>query len=176
MIDWEPTRRATAYEVLGSTDGQTWQKLYGVMRTSSPPAASVASGRSGSTTWSATRDYLHLPESDALNVLRDCFPGGSVTGAPKLRAMQIIEQLEPDRRGVYCGAIGYVGFDGNMDSNIAIRTLVYSDDEIRCWAGGGIVADSDMAAEYQETLDKASAMLELLRHYGGEYDGATQSE
>jgi para-aminobenzoate synthetase component I len=106
---------------------------------------------------------------DALDVLRDCFPGGSVTGAPKLRAMQIIEQLEPNRRGIYCGAIGYAGFDGNMDSNIVIRTLVYSDDEVRCWAGGGIVADSDVAAEYQETLDKASAMLELLRHYGGEY-------
>ena len=107
---------------------------------------------------------------DALDALRDCFPGGSVTGAPKLRAMQIIEQLEPHRRGVYCGAIGYAGFDGNMDSNIAIRTLVYSGNEIRCWAGGGIVADSDEKAEYQETLDKASAMLELLRHYGGEYD------
>jgi para-aminobenzoate synthetase component 1 len=106
---------------------------------------------------------------DALVVLRDCFPGGSVTGAPKLRAMQIIEQLEPHRRGIYCGAIGYVGFDGNMDSNIVIRTLVYSNNEVRCWAGGGIVADSDMAAEYQETMDKASAMLELLRHYGGEY-------
>lgn len=105
---------------------------------------------------------------DALDVLRDCFPGGSVTGAPKLRAMQIIEQLEPERRGVYCGAIGYVGFDGNMDTNIAIRTLVHSGKEIRCWAGGGLVADSDMTAEYQETLDKASAMLELLRHYGGE--------
>src|SRR3989338_6035986 len=104
---------------------------------------------------------------DALDVLRDCFPGGSVTGAPKLRAMQIIEQLEPDRRGIYCGAIGYVGFDGNMDSNIAIRTLVHSNGQIRCWAGGGIVADSDLAAEYQETLDKASAMLELLRRYGG---------
>jgi para-aminobenzoate synthetase component 1 len=109
------------------------------------------------------------PGRDALDVLRDCFPGGSVTGAPKLRAMQIIEQLEPDRRGVYCGAIGYVGFDGNMDTNIAIRTLVYSGGEIRGWAGGGIVADSDEKAEYQETLDKASAMLELLRHYGGEY-------
>ena len=83
--------------------------------------------------------------------------------------MQIIEQLEPDRRGVYCGAIGYVGFDGNMDTNIAIRTLVYSGGEIRGWAGGGIVADSDGKAEYQETLDKASVMLELLRHYGGEY-------
>ena len=111
---------------------------------------------------------------DALHVLRDCFPGGSVTGAPKLRAMQIIEQLEPDHRGIYCGAIGYVGFDGDMDSNIVIRTLVYSGNRIHCWAGGGIVADSDMAAEYQETLDKASAMLELLRHYGGEYDEFTQ--
>jgi len=105
---------------------------------------------------------------DALDLLRDCFPGGSVTGAPKQRAMQIIEQLEPHRRGVYCGAIGYVGFDGNMDTNIAIRTLVYSEGEIRCWAGGGIVADSQCEAEYQETLDKASAMLRLLRRYGGE--------
>ena len=105
--------------------------------------------------------------SDALDVLRGCFPGGSVTGAPKQRAMQIIEQLEPHRRGIYCGAIGYVGFDGNMDTNIAIRTLVYSGKEIRCWAGGGIVADSDAAAEYQETLDKAAAMLTLLRQYGG---------
>jgi len=111
---------------------------------------------------------------DALDVLRGCFPGGSVTGAPKLRAMQIIEQLEPHRRGIYCGAIGYVGFDGNMDSNIVIRTLVYSGDEVCCWAGGGIVADSEEKAEYQETLDKASAMLELLRHYGGEYDEFTQ--
>jgi para-aminobenzoate synthetase component 1 len=111
---------------------------------------------------------------DALHVLRDCFPGGSVTGAPKLRAMQIIEQLEPDRRGIYCGAIGYVGFDGNMDSNIVIRTLIKSGKQIQCWAGGGIVADSDMASEYQETLDKASAMLKLLRHYGGEYDGFAQ--
>ena len=104
---------------------------------------------------------------DALHLLRDCFPGGSVTGAPKQRAMQIIEQLEPDPRGIYCGAIGYVGFDGNMDSNIAIRTLVYSGNKICCWAGGGIVADSDAAAEYQETLDKAAGMLQLLRQYGG---------
>ena len=105
---------------------------------------------------------------DALHVLCDCFPGGSVTGAPKQRAMQIIEQLEPNPRAVYCGAIGYVGFDGNMDTNIAIRKLVYSGKEIRCWAGGGIVADSDVAAEYQETLDKAKGMLALLRQYGGE--------
>lgn len=107
---------------------------------------------------------------DALDALRDCFPGGSITGAPKLRAMQIIAQLEPHRRGIYCGAIGYVGFDGNMDSNIVIRMLVYSNDEVRCWAGGGIVADSEVAAEYQETLDKASAMLKLLKMHGGECD------
>jgi para-aminobenzoate synthetase component 1 len=112
------------------------------------------------------------PGRDALDVLRDCFPGGSVTGAPKLRAMQIIEQLEPHRRGVYCGAIGYVGFDGNMDCNIAIRTLVHSGGRIRCWAGGGIVADSVMESEYRETLDKASAMLELLRRYSGRIEGA----
>jgi para-aminobenzoate synthetase component 1 len=103
---------------------------------------------------------------DALALLRDCFPGGSITGAPKLRAMEIIEQLEPRRRGVYCGSIGYLGYDGNMDSNIVIRTLVYADGEISCWAGGGIVADSEAGAEYQETLDKAAAMLELLVRYG----------
>lgn len=106
---------------------------------------------------------------DALTLLHDCFPGGSVTGAPKQRAMEIIEQLEPQRRGIYCGSIGYIGFDGNMDCNIAIRTLVYAGGEIRCWAGGGIVADSEAGAEYQETLDKAAPMLELLRCYGGMY-------
>jgi len=106
-------------------------------------------------------------EHDALDVLRDCFPGGSITGAPKLRAMQVIEELESQRRGVYCGAIGYVGFDGNMDTNIAIRTMTFADGELSCWAGGGIVADSECDAEYQETLDKASAMLNLMQRFGG---------
>ncbi|MDX8385866.1 MAG: aminodeoxychorismate synthase component I [Gallionella sp.] len=100
---------------------------------------------------------------DALNVLKDCFPGGSVTGAPKHRAMQIIEQLEPDQRGIYCGSIGYVGFDGDMDSNIVIRTLIFSGNEVHYSAGGGIVADSNVESEYQETLDKASAMFELIK-------------
>ena len=100
---------------------------------------------------------------DALDLLRGCFPGGSITGAPKLRAMQIIEELEPHRRGVYCGAIGYLGYDGNMDTNIAIRTLVYSGGAIRFSVGGGIIADSRLDDEYQETFDKAAAMLRLLQ-------------
>ena len=96
-------------------------------------------------------------------MLRSCFPGGSITGAPKIRAMEIIEELEPNRRGVYCGAIGYIGFDGNMDTNIAIRTLVHSNHTIRFWAGGGIVNDSVLEEEYQESFDKADALLQLLR-------------
>jgi para-aminobenzoate synthetase component 1 len=99
---------------------------------------------------------------DAIDLLRVTFPGGSITGAPKLRAMEIIEELEPHRRGVYCGAIGYLGFNGDMDTNIAIRTVVISEGRARCWAGGGIVADSQWQAEYQECLDKAVPMLRLL--------------
>jgi para-aminobenzoate synthetase component I len=98
----------------------------------------------------------------ALDLLKSCFPGGSITGAPKIRAMEVIEELELSRRGVYCGAIGYMGFDGNMDSNIAIRTLVHSNGTIRFWAGGGIVNDSDVEEEYQECFDKAAALLKLL--------------
>jgi para-aminobenzoate synthetase component 1 len=100
---------------------------------------------------------------DAIELLRGAFPGGSITGAPKTRAMQIIEELEPHRRGVYCGAIGYIGYDGDMDTNIAIRTLVHSRGIVRFWAGGGIVADSQRDAEYQETFDKAAALLNLLQ-------------
>jgi para-aminobenzoate synthetase component 1 len=110
---------------------------------------------------------------DALHLLRGCFPGGSITGAPKLRAMEIIEELEPHRRGVYCGSIGYIGFDGTMDSNIAIRTLLHMRGRVSFWAGGGIVADSNLEGEYQETFDKAAALLRLLEqnkplnHVGG---------
>lgn len=108
---------------------------------------------------------------NAVDLLRACFPGGSITGAPKLRAMEIIEELEPHRRGVYCGAIGYLGDDGAMDTNIAIRTLVYSGGVIRLWAGGGIVADSDPEAEYRETYDKAAPLLELLERLRNEQTG-----
>lgn len=108
----------------------------------------------------------------ALDLLRGCFPGGSITGAPKVRAMEIIEELEPHRRGVYCGAIGYVGFDGHMDTNIAIRTLVHSDRTIRFWAGGGIVADSDPEQEYRECYQKADALLHLLERFRVDRAGA----
>lgn len=101
---------------------------------------------------------------DAIDLLSACFPGGSITGAPKVRAMEIIESLEPHRRGIYCGAIGYIDFNGNMDTNIAIRTLVYNQSTIRYWVGGGIVHDSKMEEEYQETLDKGKALLELLNN------------
>jgi para-aminobenzoate synthetase component 1 len=98
----------------------------------------------------------------AVDLLRGSFPGGSITGAPKLRAMQIIEECEPQRRSVYCGAIGYIGFDGAMDTNIAIRTLLLSGGSIHAWAGSGIVADSDADLEFQECLDKASGLLGVL--------------
>lgn len=101
----------------------------------------------------------------ALDLLAAAFPGGSITGAPKRRAMEIIESLEPHRRGVYCGAIGYLGLDGDMELSIAIRTLVCSNGEIRYWAGGGLVADSEVRAEYQECLDKALAMREVLEGF-----------
>jgi len=101
----------------------------------------------------------------AVDLLRNCFPGGSITGAPKIRSMEIIEELEPNRRGIYCGSIGYIGFNGNMDTNIAIRTLVHSDNTIRLWAGGGIVHDSVMEDEFQESFDKAAALLNLLDQF-----------
>ncbi|MDI7239384.1 aminodeoxychorismate synthase component 1 [Providencia huaxiensis] len=98
----------------------------------------------------------------ATDLLRACFPGGSITGAPKVRAMEIIEELEPHRRHGYCGAIGYISFSGNMDSNITIRTLLTYKKQVYCWAGGGIVADSQADKEYQETFDKLSLILPLL--------------
>lgn len=96
------------------------------------------------------------------DLLRACFPGGSITGAPKIRAMEIIAELEPNRRHSYCGSIGYINTNGNMDMNIAIRSLVCTDGNIYCWAGGGLVADSEVNAEYQECFDKVSKILPCL--------------
>lgn len=101
----------------------------------------------------------------SVDVLAACFPGGSITGAPKLRAMQIIDELEPNARELYCGTIGYIGFDGKMDTNIAIRTATCKENELIFYAGGGIVTDSNIDKEYAETLDKAAGFTNLMKHF-----------
>ncbi|HFZ8993162.1 TPA: aminodeoxychorismate synthase component 1 [Citrobacter freundii] len=100
----------------------------------------------------------------ATDLLRAAFPGGSITGAPKVRAMEIIDELEPHRRNAWCGSIGYLSFCGNMDTSITIRTLTAVNGRIYCSAGGGIVADSEEAAEYQETFDKVQRILQQLEN------------
>jgi para-aminobenzoate synthetase component 1 len=102
------------------------------------------------------------------DLARACFPGGSVTGAPKVRAMEIIAELEPTARGPYCGSLGYLGFDGSMDMSILIRTFTAGRGWVQFPVGGGIVADSDPEREYEETLHKAEGLLRALRHHGGE--------
>jgi len=99
---------------------------------------------------------------DAFDVLKACFPAGTVTGAPKVRAMEIIEELEPIRRGPYAGAVGYLSYSGNMDTCITIRTLVIKDNNVYVQAGAGIVADSDPDREYMETVNKAMAMMKAV--------------
>src|SRR5262249_14525124 len=102
------------------------------------------------------------PERSAWDLLRAVFPGGSVTGAPKVRAMEIIAELEPTARGPYCGSLFYVGCNNQMDSSILIRTFTIRRGWIQCPVGGGVVAQSDPAAEYEETLTKAVEMLRAL--------------
>jgi anthranilate synthase component 1 len=98
------------------------------------------------------------------DALRACFPAGTVSGAPKIRAMEIINELEPEQRGAYSGCVGYFGFDGNLDTCITIRTLVVKDGTAYIQAGGGIVFDSDPAEEFQETINKAQASLRAIEH------------
>jgi para-aminobenzoate synthetase component 1 len=107
------------------------------------------------------------PPADAVDLLAGCFPGGSITGAPKIRAMEIIEELELCRRSVYCGSLGYISADGNMDTNIAIRTLVCDRGKIHCWGGGGIVADSEPEQEYKESIAKVELLMETLQREFG---------
>jgi para-aminobenzoate synthetase component 1 len=102
------------------------------------------------------------PGTDALDLLGAAFPGGSITGAPKLRAMEIIAELEPSRRGVYCGSIGYWSLTGALETSIAIRTAVARAGRVYFNAGGGIVADSTPEQEYRETLDKARGIIDAL--------------
>jgi len=104
-----------------------------------------------------------VPGRDQFDVLRACFPAGTVSGAPKVRAMEIIQELEPCRRGPYAGAIGYFSFSGNMDTAITIRTIVLQGDRAHVQAGAGLVADSVPAREYQETVNKATALLRAIQ-------------
>ncbi len=109
-------------------------------------------------------------ENHATDLIRAAFPGGSITGAPKIRAMEIIEELEPTRRTVYCGSIGYISACGNMDTSITIRTLACYNQQIYCWAGGGIVHDSTVDSEYRETFDKVNKILPVLEEVSSDYE------
>ncbi len=99
---------------------------------------------------------------DAFDALKACLPAGTVSGAPKVRAMQVIDELEPTRRGPYAGAIGYIDYRGNIDTCIALRTMVVQDGKVYVQAGCGVVADSKPEAEYQETVNKARAMIRAI--------------
>jgi para-aminobenzoate synthetase component 1 len=102
------------------------------------------------------------PDYTPLDLLRGCFPGGSITGAPKKRSMEIIDELEPIQRSVYCGSLGYLCASNQMDTNIAIRTVIAEDSIVHCWGGGGIVADSDANSEFEESMNKIRLLLETL--------------
>lgn len=102
---------------------------------------------------------------DVTDIIKATFPGGSITGAPKIRAMEIIDELEPTQRNVYTGSIGYIGFNGDMDFNIAIRTIIKDDKKVYFQVGGGMTWDSDPDEEYQETIDKAKSIMKALRGY-----------
>jgi len=109
------------------------------------------------------------PGLDQFDVIRACFPAGTVSGAPKIRAMEIIEELEPERRGPYAGAVGYFGFSGNLDFCITIRTFVMRGRDLWIQAGAGIVADSDPQTEYEETINKSMGLrraVELAEKWG----------
>ncbi|MEC8229619.1 MAG: chorismate-binding protein, partial [Pseudomonadota bacterium] len=103
-----------------------------------------------------------LPDSHPLELLAACFPGGSITGAPKIRAMEVIEELEPSRRAIYCGSVFYLGIRRDLDSSICIRTVLAENNTLYCWAGGGIVLDSNPEEEFDETLAKVAKILPVL--------------
>lgn len=102
---------------------------------------------------------------DAIDCIKATFPGGSITGAPKIRAMEIIDELEPTQRNVYTGSIGYIGFNGDLDLNIVIRTILCKDKKAYFQVGGGIVWNSENESEYEETFDKGRALMEALKRY-----------
>ncbi len=136
--------RVARYRSIELTDVMTIERYSHVMHITSNVSGQLAEGR------------------DAFDALRACVPAGTVSGAPKVRAMEIIDEIEPHRRGPYAGAVGYVDFNGNMDTCIALRTLVVQGKKAYVQAGAGIVADSQPAEEYQETLNKARGLLKAI--------------
>ncbi len=136
--------RVARYRSVEVTDVMTIERYSHVMHITSNVSGQLADGR------------------DAFDALRACLPAGTVSGAPKVRAMEIIDEIEPHRRGPYAGAVGYLDFGGNMDTCIALRTLVVQGKRAYVQAGAGIVADSDPASEYQETLNKARGLLKAV--------------
>ena len=137
--------RVAQYGSVQLSDVMTIERYSHVMHISSNVDGRLAEGR------------------DAFDALRACLPAGTVSGAPKVRAMEIIDELEPHRRGPYAGAVGYVDFNGNMDTCIALRTIVVQDQSAYVQAGAGIVADSVPQSEYQETLSKARGLLKAIQ-------------
>ena len=135
----------------GSVKAQTLQKIY-----TYPTLHHMVSTIKGK-----LRDKM-----DSVDCIRSLFPGGSVTGAPKIRAMEIIEELEPTPRGIYTGAIGYIDFCGNIDLSMVIRTAILKDKKLYLHVGGGIVADSNPDEEYEETMLKAKAFFEAMKETG----------
>jgi len=105
-------------------------------------------------------------DKDALDAFAACFPAGTVSGAPKVRAMEIIDELEPSKRGPYAGAVGYFSFAGNMDTCITIRTIIFANGKAYAQAGAGIVADSQPDREYEETVNKAQVLMEAIKNAG----------
>ncbi|MGM0501717.1 MAG: aminodeoxychorismate synthase component I [Bacillota bacterium] len=116
----------------------------------------------------ATIEAQLKADNNVVDLIKATFPGGSITGAPKIRSMEIIDKLEPTQRKVYTGSIGYIGFDGRVDLNIAIRTIIKQQEEIHFQVGGGITWDSNPEAEYQETLDKAESIMKAVLGYYAE--------
>jgi anthranilate synthase component 1 len=136
--------RVAKYGSVELTDVMTIERYSHVMHITSNVTGELAEGR------------------DAFDALRACLPAGTVSGAPKVRAMEIIDELEPHRRGPYAGAVGYVDFSGNMDTCIALRTIVLKDETAYVQVGAGIVADSVPRNEYQETHNKARGLLKAI--------------
>ncbi len=114
------------------------------------------------------------PDMDAIDVLKATFPAGTVSGAPKVRAMEIIDELEPSKRGIYAGAVGYLGFNGDMDVAIAIRTGVIKNNKLYVQAGAGIVADSVPQSEWEETQNKAKAVIRAAQMVQAGLDNACE--